>query len=285
MSHQTTGPPGRESRSSGDPLGLGSTPGQRRAEMLAGLRAVLAPSPLTEALSRMSGRLMAGTLISIVRDRRYFNFVPVRSGCLTTLAMRALAAGPASPLIVDLAAGFSPRGMELAQNLPHARIIEIDQPDIIEKKRERLFKKGGLTLPANITWLAADLATDPLPKLLRGQQADVIVAEGVAAYYPLAEFTAIAARIRPSLKPGGCFICDVPWQPGMDEIREAGRYFSRFAGNFRGIAQHESEIRAVLEEAGYADVTLHHPAPLAEELGLPTPVFEPSLFLVGRRPR
>lgn len=264
-----------------DQLGLGRTQGQRGAEILAGLRAELMPSVESSALARFSGRVAARIVLGIVSDRRLLNFVPVRLGGMTALTEHYLPPEKENPLVVDIAAGFAPRGVHLAQANPNMRVIEIDLPDVIRDKQRRL--KKSMTLPENISWQAADLGVTPLAEVLGDQQADVILAEGLVAYFDLLEFTQIAERIKASLVPGGVFICDVPWRPGMDEIKQAGNWFSRFAGTFKGIAEDEDGARQTLENANYSEVIVHHPVDVATEHALPTPVFEPSLFIAARK--
>lgn len=263
-----------------DQMGLGRTQGQRGAEILAGLRAELMPSPESSALCRFSGRVTARIVLGLVKDRRLLNFVPVRLGGMTELTKRYLPDDPQNALIVDIAAGFAPRGFQLAKALPDTQIIEIDLPDVVDEKQKRLNKH--FDLPANLHWKSADLGVTPLKDVLENQQADVIIAEGLVAYFALEEFTRITRNILACLKSGGVFICDVPWKPGMDEIKDAGRFFSRFAGNFIGVAHDETEARATLENSGASEVIVYHPEPLAVELNLPNPVFEPSLFVVAR---
>ena len=58
----------------GDSFGLGRTPGQRGAEILAGFRAEKLPSPETRALSRMSGRVFARLLLNLADEESKSGF-------------------------------------------------------------------------------------------------------------------------------------------------------------------------------------------------------------------
>ncbi|MDL1885545.1 class I SAM-dependent methyltransferase, partial [Anaerolineae bacterium CFX8] len=229
-------------QTSPDALGLGQTSGQRGAEILAGFRAEKYPAPDTLALSRWSGRITARLLMRLTSSDAPMNF-------------RALAKDESNPVIVEIAAGLSPRGLRLAQELPQAQVIEIDLPDVVRDKQQRLERAKDVTIPPNIQWLTADLGTTPLSKVLDGRQVDVVAAEGLLPYFSHQEITAMTRGVLSSLKPGGKFIADIPRQAGMEEIRQIMGFFSRQAGQLKGTVQTEDQARQLLLDAGYPSVS------------------------------
>jgi O-methyltransferase involved in polyketide biosynthesis len=265
-----------------DTMGLGSTSGQRGAEILAGLRAELYPSPETLALSRFGSRVIAQIFMRLERSEAALNYVAVRPGTMTELAKRALAAVTEPPVIVDIAAGFSPRGLQLAAALPNARVIEIDLPGVVQEKQGRL-KRGRYNIPPNIEWRAADLGVMPLSEVLQGEKVHVVTAEGLTAYFRRADNVRIAASIRELLRDGGVYICDIPDTTGMNVAKQATRFFSRQAGTFLGVTNGPDAMRAIMEEAGYGEIVIHRPSELAAEIGLPTPVIDFSLLVVAKQ--
>lgn len=284
MAHETNASPSPTARVSPDALGLGRTAGQRGAEILAGLRAELFPNPETLALARWSSRMIANVFVRLEPSKAALNFITVRPNGMSELVKRVLLADEQKErIVVDIAAGFSPRGIQLAKDFPDVQVIEIDLPDVVRDKQLRLKNARTLTIPPNLSWKAADLGVTPLAEVLGGQPVDVVVAEGLVAYFTPADNQRMASLIRESLRPGGSYICDIPWEQGMRNAREATRFFSRQAGSFLGIMHDEAAMREMLLNAGYSAVEIHHPQKLAEAIGLPTPVLEFSLFVVSTR--
>lgn len=266
-----------------DALGLGQTSGQRGAEILAGFRAEKYPAPDTLALSRWSGRITARLLMRLTSSDAPMNFTAARFVIIQTLIRRALAKDQPNPVIVEIAAGLSPRGLRLAQQLPHAQVIEIDLPDVVRDKRQRLERAKDVTIPPNIQWLAADLGITPLSKVLDGKQVDVVAAEGLLPYFSHQEITAMTRGVLSSLKPGGKFIADIPRQAGMEEIRQIMGFFSRQAGQLKGTVQTEDQARQLLLDAGYPSVSVYLATRLADELNLPRPLMDASFFLEAQK--
>ena len=111
-------------------------------------------------------------------------------------------------MLIEIAAGFSPRGILLAKEIPDLTVIEIDLPDVVEEKQKRL-ERGEIQIPPNISWKSADLGVEPLDQVLDQQQVDVVSAEGLMPYFEYADITRIARQIYQSLKPGGALIADL----------------------------------------------------------------------------
>ena len=254
-----------------DLLGMGRTAGQRTAEVFAGLRAEMLRTSEAIALSRIGGRITARLLIS-VGSKKALNFVPVRYGTFAGLIKQALGANTTGKVWVEVAAGFSPRGIMLAREMPDLKVIEIDIPDVVEEKRKRL-EKGGISVPRNISWLSADLGVEPLGDVLDHQSVDVVSAEGLMPYFEHADITRIAQQVRQSLKPDGTFIADLGYTSpeGASEASSLVRIFRRYTSSAPGVVYDEETAYQLFRDAGYGQIDLYRMPQMAERFGLPTP--------------
>ncbi len=267
-----------------DTVGLGRTAGQRTAEIFAGLRAEMMPSPETAALSRLSGRVIARLLMRLGKQE-LFNFVPIRLGGFKGLIEQALPPGaPAGTVIVEVGSGFSPRGLQLARAMPNAEVIEIDLPDVVEEKQARLQKIREQALPPNLSWYGADLGMTPLKEVLGGKRADIIAAEGLLPYFTFEEITKIARGMRESLKPGGVFVADLGYisTEGAQQASDVVRLFRRQTRTSPGSVQSEAMALKLFEDAGYEDVKLYRMPQVAEMFDLPRPAPDVLFFMVAR---
>ena len=93
--------------------------------------------------------------------------------------------------LVVVAGGFDTLSLRLAQDFPDLRVIEIDHPATQAVKREALRQTPALPqgVPANLRFVASDLAAEPLGEVLsRGGfdpgLATVFVLEGFLMYLP-----------------------------------------------------------------------------------------------------
>lgn len=265
-----------------DSLMLGRTSGQRGAEILGGMRAEMMPSPETNALAKFSGRLTARLVMTIEKSQAALNYIAVRPQTMRALALPFIE-GKEDAVIAEIACGFSPRGLLMAREFPHVKIIEIDLPDVVREKRERLNRSRDLKVPQNISWLGADLGTRSLGDVLGGQLVDVVIAEGLTAYFDHADNVRMAKQIRESLKDGGAFIADYPQREGMQNAQKATRFFSRQAGEYLGIMDSEEQLKQVLTDAGFSKVELVTASQAAERFNLPSPVIDFSYFAVATK--
>lgn len=265
-----------------DAFGLGRTSGQRGAEILAGLRAELLPTPESLALARFGGRVIARLVLSIEKSPAALNFVAVRMGAFSELVRQALPGQQPSGRVVEIAAGFSPRGIQMAQSLPNVEVIEVDLPDVVRDKEARLRRGKSLNVPRNLKWRAVDLGVMPLAAVIEPESADVVASEGLNAYLTPEGITKAAASARECLKPGGSYVCDIPWAVGMKESMQATRFFSRQAGTYKGVVENEEEARNLLLAAGYKSVDIFKASVLAAELHLLTPVVDFAFFAVAK---
>ena len=262
---------------------MGRTAGQRTAEVFAGLRAELMQTPETIALARLTGRISARLLISLA-SKKVINFVPVRLESFAGLAKQALGSDVKGKVLVEIAAGFAPRGLTLATAMPDLQVIEIDLPDVIEEKQRRL-AKGHIPIPPNLTWKAADLGVQPLQEILDGQQVDVVTAEGLMPYFEHADITRIANYIYHSLKPGGVLIADLGYtdKQGIQEAGQLVKIFRRYTSSAPGYVSDEETAYKLFRDAGYERVDLYRIPQTAEMFDLPRPVSDVLFFMVSQR--
>ncbi len=267
-------------------LGLGRSGGQRSAEMLAGVRAELMSRPEYLAMTRPSGRVIASMLLRLARgDQAKINVVIARPEVYRHLIAQALQDKPDAHY-VDLASGFLPRAWQLASEFPQLRVTEVDLPEVIAEKQRR-FAQAKLAIPPNLRMLSADLGVTPLAKLLDGEKADVISAEGLLGYFPLEKVRYIAENVRLSLKAGGIFMADIASKETIKELdsgkgRQALAIFRRNAGSWVGVVDDQAHAQALFTEVGYSRVETHRLPELAERLPhVPKPVANATLFVVA----
>lgn len=273
------------SRPTPDPMGIGSTQGQRAAEIIAAIRAMLLPTPEAQALTRISGRVVARMFLQVAGNMRDgANIIAVRTAAFSRIVKDYLADKP-DALVVELAAGFSPRGIQLARKMPGIRVVEIDLPDVLQEKLRRLRMARHITIPANIDWREGDLSTESLTSMLHYEKADVIVMEGLLPYFTREDCVNILRQAHDNLKPGGICLCDILYRKQMEEVLRLGAFihYRRQAGSTRYAAADIEEIHLLFEEAGFAGSSAYVPSALAEQWSLLRPVRDYSFFVVGRR--
>lgn len=268
-----------------DTFGLGRTRGQRSAEIIAAIRAMLMPTPETEALTRMSGRVVAQMVLQLAGSHRSgANIIAVRTEAFSVIVKNHVRSRP-DAVIVELAAGFTPRGVWLARDMPHSRVIEVDIPDVLTMKQNRLRQARRVTVPPNLEWRPADLSRQTLASALDGQKADVIVLEGLLPYFAREDVVKILRQVHDNLKPDGISVADILHHAEMEQVKRisAFSHFRRQAGSTRYAARTEAEVRELYSEAGYASCTVYIPSLIAPDWGLLTPVRDYSYFVSGRR--
>lgn len=279
QSNQAAQTPSETALPSRDVFGLGRTSGQRGAEILAGFRAEYLPSPEHKALSRMSGRVIARLILSTTRSSGAMNYTLGRPHVIDHLIQETLATVDSPPVIVEIAAGLSPRGLRMAQALPEATFIEVDLPDVVAEKQKRIQAPRDLTVPPNLKWITADLAVTPFSEVMDGRKAHVICAEGLVGYLRHPQIVTLSRSVRETLHPGGAFITDLGLQAGVKAIKQAASMFSRQAGNWYGTVDDIDHGKRLMHEAGFEDVKAYLPSELVETLDLRTPMLDISCFL------
>jgi O-methyltransferase involved in polyketide biosynthesis len=262
---------------------MGRTAGQRTAEVFAGLRAELTRTPEANALARISGHVTA-RMIKSIGSQKVLNFVPVRDGSFAGLIKQTIGTQIAGKVLVEVAAGFSPRGIQLAKEMPALQVIEIDLPDVVHEKRKRL-ERGHIAIPPNITWKAADLGLQSLSEILDNQRVDIITAEGLMPYFSFEDITRIARQMYTSLKSGGVFIADLGFTDaqGAQEAGKLVQLFRRYTRVSPGVVTDEETAYRLFRDAGYEWVDLYRMPQTAKMFNLPQPVSDVLFIMMAKR--
>lgn len=265
-------------------LKLGHMSGKRSADIVAGLRALTFPSPEAHGLSSFTGRLYARILMRLSSDAGIAHATGARQVCLTRLVEQVLAGREPPSVIVEMAAGFSGRALNLAQRFPQTKVVEIDLLSVVVAKQKRLRQLLGDRLPTNLYWLSADLGVTELPRLLGEQSIDIVISEGVLPYFTPAEITRIAASVRACLVPQGVFLTDIlssnGWKGVENKAGLAAWLLRRQVGRFKGAMSDSEGVRQLFERAGYADAGVHSLKALAGEY-MPDREVADTSFLVA----
>lgn len=165
--------------------------------------------------------------------------------------------------VVEVAAGYSPRGMLFA-NLG-LRYIEVDRPNVMREKAQ-LCAGGDAKKPAflGIDATAPDFvdrvvaACDPTLKTL-------IITEGLSPYFARKDYVAVLRNLRVlTARLKATFITDFYRDVRSPVLRmwmELGSFAIRLIADATHLyAKDEFDIRAVFEEAGFTVRAVHRPA-------------------------
>jgi O-methyltransferase involved in polyketide biosynthesis len=271
-------------RKSRDAYGLGATPGQRGAEILAGLRAEYSPSPETKALTKFTGSLVARMLQGFLMNPAVLNYTLSRPMLVDQLVDRALP-NPAGKVFVDIASGFAPRGWRMATKYPDLQVIEVDLPDVVAEKQKRLRGNRRIGIPTNLTFLTGDLGVIPLTTVMNGRKADVIVAEGLLGYLHFDPIQMFCKTVYDSLTVGGVFISDITLRAGVDAARDIARMFAQQAGNYYGTVPSVERGREFMTTAGFDPVEVYLPTEQVEAFNLKSPMLDIGFVQVAHKPQ
>lgn len=268
---------------SADVYGLGRASGQRGAEILAGFRADAMPSQETMALSTWTGRFVARILMRMVRSNGAINYIYARQRGFRQMIEQNLTEGQAAT-VVEVGAGLSPRGLQIAREFPQVQVIEVDLPEVMESKEARVQASSQIKVPDNIEFRGADLGVTPLDDVLKGRKVDIIASEGLSGYLDDEGWTLAFRSILKSLKPGGTCIADHTWRQGFTEALNAGgRIFTRQAGEIKTQFDDEKSMRRAMMNLGYNNIEILLPSAVALEGDLPQPVIDIGWLVAARR--
>ncbi len=116
----------------------------------------------------------------------------------------------APDLIVEIAAGLSPRGLTYAQRWPEVSYVELDLPNMVAVKRARLKR---VKLPVNYRLAETDILAqdfvERLPIKPNVHQKVVVITEGLTDYLSMAEKQRAWANVRALLSlaaPGSRYL-------------------------------------------------------------------------------
>lgn len=272
-------------QSSYDSLGLGPTPAQRSAEVIAGLRATIVQDNETKALASIRGKIVAQMFVSLT-NKQIVRYVPARMWCVTQAARHIIAGKGDHFTLVEVAVGFSPRTLHLAREYPNAEIIEIDLPHVIEERQNRL-RKGHVDVPDNVKQMKADLGSTPLADVLGETRADIITAEGLTQYFEPEENVLLFRNLRQALKPDGAFVTEIYYKSKMQRMLHdkstgaAGSLFMRQVGNAPGLVKDDDELRQWLDDAGYGKTQQYSAEELLAPLGEDKPLLDIQTYIIA----
>jgi methyltransferase (TIGR00027 family) len=122
----------------------------------------------------------------------------------------AVASGVGTVVLVG--AGFDTRALRMSE-LRSARVVEVDHEDQIASKKRR-FAEANVTLPANLSFTAADLMSPGALSLaleraeLRGPTRALWICEGLFGYLSLAAVSEIATVTAKLSAPGSTLVAN-----------------------------------------------------------------------------
>lgn len=165
--------------------------------------------------------------------------------------------------VVEVAAGYSPRGMLFA-NLG-LRYVEVDRPNVMREKerlcagidaKRPMFLGLDATAPDFVDRVVA--ACDPRLKT-------VLITEGMSPYFARADYVAVLRNLRAlAARLNAVFITDFYRNVRSPVLRGWMAFGSlaikMIADSTHIYAKNEAEIRAVFEEAGFTVRAIHRPA-------------------------
>ncbi len=177
--------------------------------------------------------------------------------------------------VIEIAAGFSPRGCSVSSN-PAVRYFEVDLPEVTALKRDQLASTdaGRSVLGrANFHAVTGDIRAPDLFSSFPAV-ASFVITEGLMMYFSreeqMAIWNTIAAFVRDT---GGAYVFD--YLPLPDEPRRSwlGRYLARRRKPESRVFKYDERTRAEvardLRAAGFAHVDVHESWSFAVQWNLP----------------
>lgn len=190
-------------------------------------------------------------------------------------AINRLLAGAACPQVIEIAAGFSPRGSMVSED-PSVEYVEVDMPEVIELKRKQLQGSADgkrVLARKNFKLQPGDATQIDFAEFL--QQPSFIVTEGLMMYFnrdrQLSIWRNIASHINAC---GGEYVFD--YIPLDDEPPRSlpGTFFSRVRSlwlkpTYAYDGRTRMQIADDLRNAGFKYVEVYNSADIAREWQLP----------------
>lgn len=165
--------------------------------------------------------------------------------------------------VVEVAAGYSPRGMLFA-NLG-LRYIEVDRPNVMREK-EQLCSGGDAKKPV---FLGIDAtAPDFVERVVSASTPNLktlIITEGLSPYFARRDYVAVLRNLRAlAARLNAVFLTDF-YRDVRNPVLRGWMEFGSLAIKLIAdrtymYAKNEEEIRAVFEEAGFTVRAVHRPA-------------------------
>lgn len=261
-------------------------PSALTAEMVAGLRHARYKTPETAALSTAMGRMLS-RLLTMVAPHDVVNTGNVRSDAFAYLIGQNFPPEAVSqPVYVEVASGYALRPLLMARQYPHARFIEVDVPAVIADKQER-YAKANIDLPPNLEFRSDDLTQQPLASILDGQQAHMVVAEGLLIYLEHDYIRQLSHNLLTGMADGAHFVAEIVYASKQDLNAVGGivRAIRRNTGSdvARGRVESKEQGLELLRSSGYADSNVYIFDDLQAEADLEKAYRNLLLLLHGRK--
>jgi hypothetical protein len=233
----------------------------------AGARALLIPSALIKALSTPQGRIAAQTLMMMGLAEGISHYAALRPYAIMEVMRRHMPKDVPNPVILDPTTGYGAEYIWLADEYPDAHFIEMDRPDVIRDKLQRI---QAFPMPRNVSFEGVNLNEVTLEDALKGRRVDMIVV--LAAYVTTAQFMEALLYLRTLLPKGAVVVAPFPYRIGIYELSKANILFRRFATEPAGTVQQLDDIYEMFRRVEYSDIAVYKFSELADDLGKPRPI-------------
>lgn len=258
---------------------LGHTQQQGGSTLQAGARAEYIPSRVTLALSTLYGRMAARAMGTLDSSKALIHYATLRPFAINELFKRLLRTFDNPATVVDPAAGYSPLLIWMAQEFPQHNFVELDTETLILDKIHR-FHHADVTIPQNLSLLAADLSVQRIKDVMYDDPIDIILANGT--YVRTDDFRDLLHYLRTDvLSQQGAVVATFPYEPGIRNLLQQHWMFKRFAGVPRGIIPKVDVAVQTMRDAGYYQIQVFRLPQLANDLNRPIPN-EVEIILTGR---
>lgn len=177
--------------------------------------------------------------------------------------------------VVEVAAGFSPRGLMFAGE--GVRYVEVDRPPVIAEKKARSGAAGAALRFVAADALQADFAQRVLDHCEKGLST-VMVNEGLSPYFSRESYLSLLRQQRAVAHPlSAVLLTDFYLAPPRASAMQAGFRLSQigmklFADRFHLYCRDEADIRSLFAEAGWQVEAIARPG-------------KDPRYLRGREPR
>ena len=230
-------------------------------------------TPAGRALFTVGQGLMAP--LDLLGGPTLEHFLLARHRIIDHLLEEAISSGEIGQ-VVELAAGFSPRGLELTRRHPTLTYVEVDLPDMAARKQAVLRAKG--SDPDRHRATTADVLDDRAfaavfsggSSLLDPARGTAVVTEGLLNYFPREPVSGLWRRTARELRrfPTGRYLSDLHL---VSRTGRVDRVFAAGLGAFvrGGVHLHFADAPdaiASLRAAGFDEARLHAPHEFADAL-------------------
>lgn len=219
-------------------------------------------------------RLLAGTSIGITLLQRH--------QIIDAVVKQAIEQHGVSQ-IVEIACGFSPRGVRLREHYPHLHYIEADLPEMAARKRHLLKHHGLLSRVHQVVDLDILQPDGPLSvsqvfaKQLDPQRRTLVITEGLVNYFELAVITGFWQRLALALGPfaKAAYVTDLypnlRWHP-MVKLSRAFKHSLALATRST-VSLHFDDHDAIemgFIDCGFESIKVHIPEAYYDVLPIPS---------------